>query len=268
MRLIVASRKDEASLNIAEELLRIYDFQKTDVLPIKDSYVHEETEVKLIFIEEEPVNAQNIDQIFKPEIVIFISRHSSKSGLPTLTVHTPGNFGEAKLGGKPRELSISPANAMKTALQELFRWKTELNLNYEVSYECTHHGPTLAVPTMFVELGSSKRQWRDREAAEAVARAAMASATQNGKCRAVLGIGGPHYNMKFTKIAMNEDLAFGHIIPNYALPYIDKYMIKKCIVKTYEKVEMCVLDWKGIRGAFKNDLITNLTDIGLEIRKV
>ncbi len=48
-----------------------------------------------------------------------------------------------------------------------------MKLDYEVSYECTHHGPSLNVPAMFVELGSSEKQWNDSRAAEAVAHAAM-----------------------------------------------------------------------------------------------
>ncbi len=39
--------------------------------------------------------------------------------------------------------------------------------------KCTHHGPSLDVPTMFVELGSSETQWRDSKAAQAVAHSAM-----------------------------------------------------------------------------------------------
>jgi len=77
----------------------------------------------------------------------------------------------------------------------------EMNLKYEVCYECTHHGPSLDVPTMFVELGSSPRQWKDSEAAEAVARGAMAAASTENSYPTVLGIGGPHYNMKFTRKA-------------------------------------------------------------------
>ena len=45
---------------------------------------------------------------------------------------------------------------MRDALKALLHYKEELNLDYEVSYECTHHGPSLNVPAMFVELGSSE----------------------------------------------------------------------------------------------------------------
>ena len=77
-----------------------------------------------------------------------------------------------------------------------------MQLDYEVSYECTHHGPSLNVPTMFVELGSSPQQWSDTKAAEAVAKAAMQAIANFGVSeeKAALGIGGTHYNQQFTKM--------------------------------------------------------------------
>ena len=79
---------------------------------------------------------------------------------------------------------------------------------------------------MFVELGSSPVQWKDLNAAEAVAHAAMTAVTKQSTYSAVLGVGGPHYNEKFTKMAFNTHIAFGHIIPKYAIPKIDAEMLK------------------------------------------
>ena len=33
--------------------------------------------------------------------------------------------------------------------------KNEMDLGCEVSYDCTHHGPSLNIPAMFMELVSS-----------------------------------------------------------------------------------------------------------------
>ena len=60
-----------------------------------------------------------------------------------------------------------------TPLKAFYTLKKKLKLDYEVSYEVTHHGPSLDVPAMFVELGSSENQWSDSKAAEAVAHSAM-----------------------------------------------------------------------------------------------
>ena len=132
--------------------------------------------VTLATLSEESVKAQDLPEKFpNAKLIVFISRHSSQSGKPTLSVHTPGNFGDAELGGLPKTLSVSPASAMQNALKALMHYKEALNLDYEVSFECTHHGPSLNVPTMFVELGSSPTQWSDLKAAEAVAHSAMSA---------------------------------------------------------------------------------------------
>ncbi len=172
MILVVASIKDVASMNIAEKLISLYGFEKAEETFQQNALYSKRIqgeEVKLIFISEETIWAQTIADHFSPQLVIFVSRHSGVAGIPTLSVHTPGNLGNAEFGGLAKRVSICPASAMKNALLELARNKEENNLQYEVSYECTHHGPSLDVPAMFVELGSSLEHWKNLEAAEAVA---------------------------------------------------------------------------------------------------
>jgi len=227
--------------------------------------------VKLVTLNEESVYAQNLSDFFNNlELVVFISRHSSVSGTPTLSVHTPGNLEEAELGGLARKVSVSPANAMRDALKAMMQFKEEMRLSYEVSYECTHHGPSLNVPTMFAELGSSPKQWNDVKAAEAVAHAAMKAISKLGgsHAEAVLGIGGPHYSEKFTRMALESEIAFGHMVPKYAIPYIDVEILRQCVDKTLEKVEFVVLDWKGIKGEHKPKLVGMIEEIGIPFEKV
>ena len=220
--LLVASTKDVASLNIKEKILNHYPFHNTAKLFQENTTYFAEIngkKVTLVTLNEESVKAQNLPEEFpQTNLIVFISRHSSQSGRPTLSVHTPGNFGNAELGGFPKTLSVSPALAMQNALKGLLHYKEKLNLNYEVSFECTHHGPSLNVPTMFVELGSSITQWNDSKAAEAVAHSAMSAIASFtlSPTSAVLGIGGTHYNQKFTLMTLMGEVSFGHIIPKYA----------------------------------------------------
>jgi D-aminoacyl-tRNA deacylase len=270
MILIVASTKDIAGMNIAQKIIENYAFERLSE-GFRQNPVYRKTvsgrEVKLVFVDEEPVYMRFLADVFTPELLVFVSRHSSQSGIPTLSVHTPGNFGEAELGGITRKISVSPASAMKEALLEMFRQREQLRLSYKVSYECTHHGPSLDVPTMFVELGSSPVQWKDVKAAEAVAHAAMAAVAKQSMYSAVLGVGGPHYNEKFTRLAVDTDVAFGHIIPKYAIPKVDTKMLRQCVQRTVEKVETAVFDWKGMRGADKERLIAILDEIGVSVEK-
>lgn len=271
MILIVASTKDVAGMNIAQQILDNYDFEKVEERfhqnPMYSKKLQDSL-VKLVFVNEDIVNTQFITQFFSPQLLVFISKHRSVSGLPTLSVHTPSNLGEAELGGIPRTVSVSPASAMRNALLEMANVKEKLGLNYQVCYECTHHGPSLDVPAMFVELGSSMKQWKDKRAAEAVARAAMAAVSKRSKYTVVLGVGGPHYNAKFTKIALSKPIAFGHIIPKYAVSLLDADMVRQCVERTVEKVESVILDWKGIKGADKKGLMAILNDVGVSIEKV
>jgi len=273
MILVVASGKDVAGVNIAEQILSHYRFKKTTKSfqenPVYTAEINGR-EVKLITLTEESVYAQYLTDFFTPELIVFISRHSSKSGTPTLSVHTPGNLGEAKLGGLPRKVSFSPANAMRDALRAMMRLKEEMNLDYEVSYECTHHGPSLDVPAMFTELGSSLKQWRDSKAAEAVAHATMEAVSKfrQSQTAAVLGIGGPHYNEKFSRMALRDETAFGHMIPKYAVSSVDADILEQCVERTFEEVELAVLDWKGIKGEHKPKLVALLKEIGLSMKKV
>jgi len=270
MILIAASTKDVAGMNIAQQIIDHHKFEKNEEAfhqnPVYSRKM-QNREVKLVLVKEEIVHTQFITKFFSPKLLVFISKHRSVSGLPTLSVHTPGNLAEAELGGIPRKVSICPASAMREALLEMATAKEEMGLEYEVSYECTHHGPSLDVPTMFVELGSSPKQWRNRRAAEAVARAAMAAVSKQSRYAAALGVGGPHYNAKFTKIALTTPIAFGHIIPKYAVSRVDTEMVKQCVERTLEKVESVILDWKGIKGADKGELRAILNEIGIPIEK-
>jgi len=270
MILVVASTKDVASMNIAQKLISLYGFEKTEASFQQNSVYSKESrgiEVKLVFINEETVWAQYITDHFSPQLLVFVSRHSGVAGIPTLSVHTPGNLGDAELGGLPKRVSICPASAMKDALLELARIREENNLRYQVSYECTHHGPSLDMPAMFVELGSSLEQWKDLKAAETVAHAVMAAISKQSRYPTVLGVGGPHYSERFTKIALTTSKAFAHIIAKYAVPTVDAETVKQCVQRTVEKVESAVFDWKSMRAKDREKLITALEELNVPVER-
>ena len=93
MILIVASNKDIASLNIKKQILNNYSFSKVSE-EFKENPVYEATfsdkPVKLVTLNEESIYAQNITDFFpNAKLIVFISRHSSASGTPTLSTHPP-----------------------------------------------------------------------------------------------------------------------------------------------------------------------------------
>lgn len=277
MILLAHSSLDVAGVNIAQKVLDLYSFTKT-AETYQDSPVYSleinGRDVTFVTLKGESVNAQYLQDDFpKAELMVFLSRHSSQSAKPTLTVHAPGNFAAAELGGLPRCVSIAPAVAMQTALKALVHYQEQYGLrSFEVSYEVTHHGPSLRIPAMFMELGSSPPQWSDRVAAEAVAHSAMTAIANfeapAPSCSAVLGIGGTHYNQQFTLMSLMGAATFGHMIPKYAIAHVDAEIIKQCMEKTLEKVPYALLDWKGIKSEDKPGLLAALEAAGLPYKKI
>lgn len=276
MILLVSSNKDVASINIANQILQHYPFQKTpdefQNNPVYTANINQKY-VSFIQLNVELVDAQNLPENFTDlELIVFVSRHCSKSGTPTLTVHTPGNFVTANFGGLPRTVSISPAIAMSNTLKMLAFFQQKLGLfDYEVSFEVTHHGPSLNVPTMFVELGSSMLQWVDSKAAYAVACAVISTIgtfEQKPGQKAVIGIGGTHYNKKFTRLVLDGEVVFGHMIPKYVVANVDVSMLKHCVERNLEQISEVLLDWSGIKSEDKPGLISALDASGLVYRKI
>src|SRR4030042_4640495 len=124
MILTVASNKDPASVNIKKQILKNYRFKETTKFEEETIYEAEinSKHLKLVTLNREAIHAQNLASQFPDaKLVVFISRHSSVSGKPTLSVHTPGNLGPAEFGGLAKQDSISPAAAMHDALKALAR---------------------------------------------------------------------------------------------------------------------------------------------------
>lgn len=275
MILLLASKKDTAGVNIAQQIIELYRFKKAlwqfEGHPVYEQKI-EKKQVFLTFTSKEITKTQNIANNFQspqPELIIFLSRHASQTGTPTLSVHTPGNLtSQAKMGGIPRKISIPPASKMKKTLIVMSEQVKEQGLKYDVSYECTHHGPSLDIPAMFAELGSTPTQWKDTDASRIVAQSVIEALKDSTVYPTALGIGGPHYNRKFTKMALTTDIAFAHIIPKYAISEVDEIMVKQCLERVVEKVELAVLDWKGIKGEHKSRMIEILKKLNLKMEKV
>ena len=234
MKLILASAKDQAAKNIAARLLELYDFEESKKFP--DAYTRGDIMLMMIAGEATQVTGLTVDA----DEVIVASRHASESSRATLTVHVPG---------EPERVELAKASppTVKSALKTLALAREELGLDYEISLEATHHGPTeLEVPVTFVEIGSTRKQWCDEKAGEAVARAIMAAATSPTECRQAVGLGGPHYAPRHTEVVLHTDVGIGHIFPKY-IP-IDERLVDRAIAHTRGGVELLVLDWKGMNA--------------------
>ena len=217
---IVVSRSDSVSVLIGKEILKMGKWvQKIDSSRIDaegggkyyctDGFELREFEGLHIQLEEVGLAFDAV------ECIIFVSRHVGETGA-LLTAHYTGNFGEAKFGGKPRELSMACPNLHKAVVDALRKYAPE---NYEVGIECTHHGPSdVNIPSMFVEIGSSEEEWGDVEAAESVAKAIMSVKGRESNCeKTIVGFGGGHYMPRFERIIRETDWAIGHVAADWCL---------------------------------------------------
>jgi D-aminoacyl-tRNA deacylase len=268
--LVLATVDDVASSNIASRLREEFGFVESSLTFMSRPVyrlVLDGREVRLAVVGGEMVYLEELGEMAGADLVVFVSRHESRSGSPILSVHVPGNLSSAEFGGLPGRVSVAPANAMRAALRMMAEQRDLLGLKgFEVYYEGTHHGPSLDVPSMFVEIGSSVKEWADPLAGKAVACAAMAAVTNRSVVEAAVGVGGSHTNRRLTNLGLEFDLAFGHIIPGYAFKWLTPELIKQCVERTLEKDPTVVLDWKGIDGKDRDGLQAILDKIPYRIK--
>jgi len=255
MPAIIFSEKDIAGRNIAEKLVERYGFEKVNDFEWKGKGV------RLTRVKEDIIRAQ-ID--FVTDYVVCASRHKSESGKKTLCVHVPGNWGKADFGGNERTLNIVYASKMKVMLREIEKLAQEKKLGWPVCMEVDHHGPTIDMPIMFVEIGSSEEEWKNEQAAEIIADGIMKGIESSEKFKSVFGIGGGHYAPLFTKIMLEEEIAVGHILPKYRMDDAGTDTLKQAFEKSIEPVEKAVLDWKGMNGDQRKRIIALLEETGKE----
>ncbi len=296
---IIITTPDFAGLNIKERLLENYDFIELDK-KFNDYNIFEykkSKDVKIYTTDKRCVYCENFDKkinsdlfmhkkakpFWHPKIrdgqtshfsvecpsnfMIFPTTHRSEAGIRSLSCHTQGNWGKAELGGKDRTLGIAPAIYLKEFFKELnIQGK---DLNYDVTLETTHHGPEISKPAVFLEIGTSERQWKDKKAALAIAETIMGVITKkyNEKYyKSCILLGGGHYNQTANKLMLNTEFAVGHICPKYALEDLDEEMLKQAIEKTTPKPELVILDWKGL-GQYKQKIINLLEKMDLKYER-
>jgi len=215
-------------------------------------------------IDSDMLNTDNLDleKIRKYDMVIFASKHKSEKSEKTLSIHAPGNFREVWGGGKPGRLSPASAQFQKFLFDVLKDEAAKSELRYDVTLECTHHGPLIDVPSVFIEVGGSELEWKDRKASFVIAktiRRAIETFEENPYWEVGIGIGGPHYCPVFNKLQSNSNVAIAHVIPKYVAP-ITEEMILEAFNQTIEEVDFAVLDWKGLGKSEERQKIIDILE--------
>lgn len=228
---IIISRIDKAGQNIKDSLIE---------LGFDNSLIYE--------IEVESIFAENIDKKIDADIFIFATKHQSKNGVPCLSVHATGNWNLAEFGGENDKLCTGPANYLKRAMHILENNKIE---GFDIIQEATHHGPYLEKPCMFIEIGSSEKEWVVKEAGAVIAKTIIELVNSDIKeCKSAVGIGGLHHASNFKKIILDSDIAIGHVCPKYMLEHLTREKIIDAMDKTVPKSNIVIVDYKGL-GKYK-----------------
>ncbi len=270
---IIVSEKDAAGMNIKQRLISRSCFLATEEkFDGKAVLARRENEnIKLYTVKEESVFQEEIDKKIDAELFIFATKHRSAAKIPSLSVHSPGNWGKAKLGGKDRELCVAPAKLLREGYLRLKKYNLQRNLGYDVVVEVTHHGPHLEKPCMFIEIGSCEEQWKQIIPAEIIADVIMELVNikfgKNDECdECFVGVGGQHTSTNFLKVIENSDLSPSHICPKYALGNFDEEMARKAVAATYGKVTHIILDWKGM-GQEKERIKGFIEKLGIPVKR-
>lgn len=269
---IISSEKDLASINIRNNLINNFNFQKSHEKFDNNNIYHLKTgynNAGLYLISDELIYADDLDKKINADFFVFASRHVSKENTPAFTAHSIGNWGRAEFGGKANTLCPSSAILLKKAFLGLVE-SAKGKRGYETALEATHHGPFIEKPALFMEIGSTEREWADEDNGRIISNAIIKSikdceyAERNDKT--AIGLGGTHYCNNFAKIIQRKNIAFSYICPKHSLEKLDGHMLNEAVSKTKEKADFFVLDWKGL-GQEKQRIVKLLQDAGIEYQR-
>jgi len=263
MKLILYSADDMAGKNIASLLRESHGF--ADSGKRAGLACWERDDMLLAEVDPSVLMLGSLD--IGADIALVASRHRAESGMPALTCHPTGNFASADIGGEPGTLQKTSSHYLRSAYMNLKRIAVERDLPYEVTREVTHHGPTgLPFPLVYVEVGSSPKQWGDMAAIAAATDAILAMLSEPPKdTRSLIGFGGPHYAPNFNELA--KEYAVGHIMPKYNADNASADMVAQMIELTDPVPDLAAIDWKGLTGRKRRAIIEAIESVGLEWKK-
>ncbi len=266
MMCIAYSDSDPVSKHAAEFIKKEYDFEDRAGRFMQDK-------IELLRIEGSLITADYMDKLGF-STVLFMSKHHSSAGITSFTSHSLGNWTrEASLGGMPKKLSTSSPALMLACIRNISEEAPE---GANKVYEATHHGPLLDTPCTFIEFGGSEATMSEHESAEILGRASISAAhaiaenTQDYS-HAVIGIGGNHYPSKFTRLALEKDYAFGHIMPSHSFikdgGTWNTDMIEAAIKRSDQETEFAVIDWKSMGSEPRSVIIDKLEELGIDYER-
>ena len=258
MDLLVAYKNDPAGNNMAKFLSQdlekkngVFRGEKFDVL-ITTSPV---------------ISADWLEEKFDYDGYVFLSKHAAESGTLALTCHSTGNFDVAKFGGNSQQVAIPFPSFQKTYLQNLWKNRTDFP-DFQITIEATHHGPTdLNKPSIFIEIGTTQKQWNDVELCNSIAQIVKKTFEKPlQQFPFAVCFGGTHYSQKFTNEIINGKFALGTVIPKHAIEFLEQSLFQHIIERNID-AQVALLDWNSL-GKNKQKVVELLSTTKLEVIKI
>jgi D-aminoacyl-tRNA deacylase len=258
MELLIAYEKDPAGHNMAK-----YISQQLK----KDGDIYRGKNFDLIVIPSPAISADWLEEKYNYDGFVFLSKHAAQSGELALTCHSTGNFADAQFGGNKRQVAIPHPDLQKAYLQKLWQHRNEF-AEFQITIEATHHGPTaLSKPTLFIEIGTTEKQWTDIHLCNSVAKLVLEVLSERIATSPVaICFGGTHYPEKFTKEILEGNYALGTVIPKHALEFLDDELFSH-IMNQNRQAKVALLDWGGL-GPHKQKVLDLLKRTNLEAIKL
>jgi len=261
---IIVSTQDPAGMNIKELLVSLHGFAETTET-FHGHPVHAKEGIKLYTTDARTIHSEGIDTEVEGDWLIFATRHQSEARTKCFCVHVPGNWAAAEAGGSDGKLCTAVPDVMKEAIRKIQGMYG--GDEFMIRMECTHHGPLVEKPCLFIEIGSSEEEWVRRDAGEVISKVVNYICMNPAhKHKSVAVLGGGHYNQVATKLMLNTEWSVGHICPKYMLEKLDSGMLKQMVDKNGERFSMIVLDWKGL-GTEKTRVVEMLDSSGIKYER-
>ena len=306
VRLIIVSGGDIASKNQADILLSSYPWVRMTDVEGHPSYSIGKIRMWIhpdgILFEDNLDTRWNLatgEQVIE---AIFPSRHSAKSGTPSLTLHPIGvpqsDFDEIPPYGGKGGNAPPPSPRIASWWRNLTTMVrgTDLEQQFDLSLEVTHHGPWINVPSIFVEVGSTEKTWGHLGAAKILAELiakgiglddsieiGVWDEQENSGEPVIITLGGGHYSPRANKLALNKGIWIGHMLATYALPFIKpddetstpggnwKNSLNVAIESTKKAFPngkiICSMDRKAFKGWQKQAIRAHLKELNIPLMK-
>jgi len=259
MELLVAYESDPAGSNMATFLSK--------QMKTGDDGIFHGNNFDLVMIPSPAISADWLEEKYHYDGYVFLSKHASESGDLALTCHSTGNFGDALFGGFARQVAIPYPHRQKSYMKRLWE-ERNLFSKFDITIEATHHGPTaLSKPTLFIEIGTTEKEWTDKKLCENVAQIVLKEMSEiPPKHDVAICFGGTHYPDKFNKELLEGDLALGTVIPKHGLDNIDTELFTHILERNHE-AKFALVDWSGLEKK-KKKIVEMINTSGLEMVKI